>query len=354
MTRGTRGAGRAGAAGVVERLGPGGPMPDAPVPEGGVPDAPVPEGRVPDAPVPDRPVPPAAPTADAPPALDVRGLSVTFDGDRRRAPTRVLDGVDLRVAAGEFVALLGPSGCGKSTLLRVLAGLPPAGARVRHDALMLPSRRTDGTPAVAWMPQRDGLLPWRRALANATLGAAVAGRDPRAARARAAELFEVFGLAGFERAWPHELSGGMRQRLALLRTCLAGADVLLLDEPFGALDPITRRRMNAWLADLDLAGIDRATADAPGVAPSGPVPASVDLSGAGAARPGPARRATVVLVTHDVDEAVLLADRVVVLGPRPAGVVLDVPTRGRDPEDLRRTLVSVLDDATSGGAVTAG
>jgi hypothetical protein len=130
--------------------------------------------------------------------------------------------------------------------------------------------------------------------------------------------------------------------------------VLLMDEPFGALDPITRRRMNAWLADLDLAGIDRATADAPGVAPSGPVPASVDLSGAGAARPGPARRATVVLVTHDVDEAVLLADRVVVLGPRPAGVVLDVPTRGRDPEDLRRTLVSVLDDATSGGAVTAG
>jgi ABC-type nitrate/sulfonate/bicarbonate transport system ATPase subunit len=156
------------------------------------------------------------------------------------------------------------------------------------------------------MPQRDGLLPWRRAWSNALLGARIA-RVPRAdAEARAAELFERFGLSGFERAWPHELSGGMRQRLALLRTCLAGRPVLLLDEPFGALDPITRRRMNEWLARVGLAG--------------GPD---------GGADPGVRQRA-VVLVTHDVDEALALADRVIVLSVRPGRVVLDAAAPSRD------------------------
>ncbi|GEK22748.1 ABC transporter ATP-binding protein [Cellulomonas xylanilytica] len=237
------------------------------------------------------------------PALEVAGLTVTFPGTGRRAVGEVvaLQDVDLRVRVGEFVAVVGPSGCGKSTLLRVLAGLTPTGGSVSGRAVV--------GAATAWMPQRDGLLPWRRALPNALVGARIAGLDRAVADARARALFDEFGLAGFERAWPHELSGGMRQRLALLRTCLPGRPVLLLDEPFGALDAITRRRMNAWLAGLDLAGHGRA----------------------------------VVLVTHDVDEALLLADRVVVLSDRPGRVVLDLPVPRDATDGARRTLLTALD-----------
>ncbi|WP_369370266.1 ABC transporter ATP-binding protein [Promicromonospora sp. Populi] len=257
--------------------------------------------------------------------LEARGLGVRF-GD-----VAALDGVDLTVEDGEFVAVVGPSGCGKSTLLRALGGLLPPGAAV-SGSLALPTLPDDGAapggaatsrggaergaggrPATAWMPQRDGLLPWRRAWSNALLGARIA-RIPRAdAEARAAELFETFGLAGFERAWPHELSGGMRQRLALLRTCLAGRPVLLLDEPFGALDPITRRRMNEWLAGVGLAGAGAGPAGGPGVG----------------AAPAVGQR-TVVLVTHDVDEALALADRIIVLSARPGRVVLDAAAPSRE------------------------
>ncbi|WP_456788554.1 ABC transporter ATP-binding protein [Cellulomonas sp. P5_C5] len=240
-----------------------------------------------------------APTTAAP-ALEVTALTVTFPGD-----VVALQDVDLRVDVGEFVAVVGPSGCGKSTLLRVLAGLTPTGAAV--------TGATASTMSAAWMPQRDGLLPWRRALPNALVGARIAGQDRAVAEARARELFDEFGLAGFERAWPHELSGGMRQRLALLRTCLPGRPVLLLDEPFGALDAITRRRMNAWLASLDLAGHGRA----------------------------------VVLVTHDVDEALLLADRVVVLSDRPGRVILDLPVAQGGTDEARRALLSALDPPAS-------
>jgi ABC-type nitrate/sulfonate/bicarbonate transport system ATPase subunit len=253
--------------------------------------------------------------------LAAHGLGVRF-GD-----VVALDGVDLEVADGEFVAVVGPSGCGKSTLLRALGGMLPPGAAV-SGTLALPTL-PDGGRATAWMPQRDGLLPWRRAWSNALLGARIA-RIPRPdAEARAAELFETFGLAGFERAWPHELSGGMRQRLALLRTCLTGRPVLLLDEPFGALDPITRRRMNEWLAGVGLAGVGLA-----GVGLAGAGAAGAGFAGEPAGSAGPAAAAAVgqravVLVTHDVDEALALADRVVVLSARPGRVVLDAasPTR---------------------------
>jgi ABC-type nitrate/sulfonate/bicarbonate transport system ATPase subunit len=207
--------------------------------------------------------------------------------------TTVLDGFDLHLAPGSFVAIVGPSGCGKSTILRLLAGLTePDGGAVLVDG-----RDVAGRPgACAWLPQRDALLPWRRVLGNAVLGAEVAGRPKEAALADARALLDRFGLAEVADRWPRQLSGGMRQRVALLRTFLFPAPVLLLDEPFGALDALTRRDLQRWLQEVWLA-----EADAQG----------------GAGR-------TVVLVTHDVEEALLLADRVVVLSARPARIVLDL------------------------------
>ena len=191
-----------------------------------------------------------------------------------------LDGVTLRAGANETVAVVGPSGCGKSTLLELICGLaePDAG-------------EVNSAPA-ALMPQRDGLLPWLSALDNAGLALRVAGRSKAEARAAAHEHFAAFGLEGFEGTRPAELSGGMRQRVAFLRTLLAGRPVLCLDEPFGALDALTRAQLQRWLAEA-LAREPR----------------------------------TVLLVTHDVEEAVLLADRIVLLSPRPGRVVaaLEVP-----------------------------
>lgn len=215
-------------------------------------------------------------------AISIAGLSVSF-GD-----LKVLDSVELEVSAGQFVAIVGPSGCGKSTLLRVLARLadPSAGhARIKGE-------KSVGDASVAYMPQKDLLLPWRRALGNALLGADVAGVDSAESRAHGQQLFERFGLGGFERAWPHELSGGMRQRVAVLRTFLTPHAVLLLDEPFGALDAITRRSMQSWLEEVW----------------------SED------------KRAT-LLVTHDVEEALLLADRVLVMSARPGRILLDIDVK---------------------------
>lgn len=205
---------------------------------------------------------------------------------QRYGDLTVLDGIDLQVAGGEFVSIVGPSGCGKSTLLKILAGLlaPTEGAASVGGESTAQQR-----DLVAYMPQRDLLLPWRRALDNAVVGAQIGGAPLAQAREQARSMFAEFGLAGFETAWPAELSGGMRQRLALLRTFLLDRSVLLLDEPFGALDAITRRQMYAWLQDVWLA--DRRTA---------------------------------IFVTHDVDEAIYLSDRVVVLSARPGRIVADI------------------------------
>jgi len=200
-----------------------------------------------------------------------------------------LQDVSLTVGPGEVVGVVGPSGCGKTTLLELVCGLQAPDAGTVRSA-----------PAVL-MPQRDLLLPWLRAIDNAALALRVAGMSPARAREHAAPLFAAFGLEGFEGARPAELSGGMRQRVAFLRTLLSGKPVLCLDEPFASLDALTRREMQEWLA------------------------------GALAQEPR-----TVLLVTHDVEEAVLLADRVVVLSPRPGRVAarLDVPVaRPRRPAD---------------------
>jgi ABC-type nitrate/sulfonate/bicarbonate transport system ATPase subunit len=217
--------------------------------------------------------------------IAVRGVSRRFRSSR--GEVLALDGLDLSAEKGQVLAVVGPSGCGKSTLLELLAGLsdPDAGT----VSVAGERSRTARLAACAYMPQRDLLLPWRSALANAALALEAGGVRSAEARRRALPLFERFGLAEFARALPAELSGGMRQRVAFLRTLLAGRPTLLLDEPFGALDSITRAAMQEWLAE--------------------------------ALRAEPR---TVVLVTHDVREALYLGDRVAVLSPRPGRVVAEL------------------------------
>jgi ABC-type nitrate/sulfonate/bicarbonate transport system ATPase subunit len=232
----------------------------------------------------------------------VDGVERVFRGRGRRGGDVVaLRGMDLRAAPGEIVAVVGASGCGKSTLLELICSLQePDAGRVSAD------------PAVL-MPQRDLLLPWASALDNAALALRVRGMAAARARAEAAPWFERFGLGGFEPARPAELSGGMRQRVAFVRTLLAGKPVLALDEPFAALDALTRQEMQGWLA--------RALAEEP---------------------------RTVVLVTHDVEEAVVLADRVVVMSPRPGRAVAELPVELARPRHRTDAAVVALRERALG------
>jgi ABC-type nitrate/sulfonate/bicarbonate transport system ATPase subunit len=221
-------------------------------------------------------------------AIELRSVSRTFD-DGRGATVQALRDVSLRVDRGELLAIVGPSGCGKTTLLELICGL------------QAPQAGTLRSEPAALMAQRDLLLPWLSALDNAALALRIAHVPRARARERAAAIFAELGLAGFEDAAPAELSGGMRQRVAFVRTLLSGKPVLCLDEPLSALDAITRAELQEWLS--------RALAREP---------------------------RTVVLVTHDVEEAIVLADRVLVLSPRPGRVVaeldvaLDRPRRRTD------------------------
>ncbi len=211
----------------------------------------------------------------------VRKVYASADGD-----VAALDGVDLSVRRGEFIAILGSSGCGKSTLLMIVAGLvPPTGGEVWFDGRRVTEPLTD----LGIVFQRDLLLDWRTVIGNVVLQAEIRRLPLPPARAKAEALLAKVGLKGFEHRHPWELSGGMRQRVALCRALLHDATLLLLDEPFGALDALTREQMN-----LDLQRIW--TED----------------------------RRTAVLVTHSIPEAIFLADRVVVMSPRPGRVVLDL------------------------------
>jgi ABC-type nitrate/sulfonate/bicarbonate transport system ATPase subunit len=230
---------------------------------------------------------------------DAEPVGVRVEGVARRFPSRrrgevvALRGMDLRAAPGEIVAVVGPSGCGKSTLLELICGL------------QRPDEGTVAADPAVLMPQRDVLLPWASALDNAALALRVRGSSREAARRAAFPWLERFGIGGFERARPAELSGGMRQRVAFVRTLLAGKPVLALDEPFAALDALTRQEMQGWLG--------RVLAQEP---------------------------RTVVLVTHDVEEAIVLGDRVVVMSPRPGRAVADLAVEL--PRPRRRTDAAAL------------
>jgi ABC-type nitrate/sulfonate/bicarbonate transport system ATPase subunit len=230
----------------------------------------------------------------------VNGLNQSF-GD-----LEVLRGLSLHANKGEFVTILGPSGSGKSTFFSVLTGAAtPSSGEVLVDGSPLSARGEH----FAFMPQKDALLPWRRVLDNLTLGLEVQGVKRAQARERVRPLVPIFGLEGFEDAYPFELSGGMRQRAALLRTVVQDRDVLLLDEPFGALDALTRTQMQAWLEQM-----------------------------------WEEFRWTVLLITHDAREAVFLSDRIYVLSQRPATVVAEIEV----PLPRPRTIDMVSDPVFAG------
>jgi NitT/TauT family transport system ATP-binding protein len=214
------------------------------------------------------------------PYVEIAGVGKTYRRERRE--THALERIDLDVHAGEFLAIVGPSGCGKSTLLRIVAGLnPPSTGEVRVAGRGVAGPQTD----LGIVFQSPVLLDWRTALANVLVQVELRGMDPRAYRARALDLLAKVGLADFADRYPHELSGGMRQRVAIARALIHDAPLLLMDEPFGALDALTREQMR-----LDLEALWLAT------------------------------RKTVLFITHSIDEAVLLADRVVVMSPRPGRI----------------------------------
>lgn len=240
------------------------------------------------------------------PVLQAKGVCKDYQG------RRILDAIDLSILPGERVGLLGPSGCGKSTLLSLLGALQPADA---GEVLLDGQPLTGPNRSVAWMPQEDMLMPWSTVLKNVSLPLRIAGASRKAAYAQAKEYFPRFGLAGYETAWPHQLSGGMKKRAAFLRTALTGAKVMLLDEPFAALDYLTRADIHDWLLDK-----------------------LRELS------------AAAVLVTHDIEEAVYLCERVVVLSRPPARIVgeIQVPEAHKDAsykysEDMARLKRQIAD-----------
>ncbi len=209
--------------------------------------------------------------------IDVVGLGKVFDQNGQ--PLTVMERVNFHAYEGEFVSIIGPSGCGKSTLLNIIAGLDD---QTEGSLKLRGEEASDRLGTVGYMQQKDLLLPWRSVLDNAIFGLELQGVSKREARDRASVLMEQFGLDGFESEYPSALSGGMRQRVAFLRTVLADQQMFLLDEPFGALDALNRSQIHEWLLGL-----------------------------------WERLNKTIVMVTHDVDEAIFLSDRVYVMSARP-------------------------------------
>jgi NitT/TauT family transport system ATP-binding protein len=222
-------------------------------------------------------------------------IGVTFSS--KSGDLDVLHDVSFSLHGQEFLCLLGPSGSGKTTLLKVLAGL----IQPREGQLVFPGTKS---PLISVVFQQSALMPWRTAIDNVTLPLELKGEPRSQAREKAAEIMQRMGLSGFENAWPRNLSGGMAQRVALARALIQNPDLLLLDEPFGSLDALTREKMGSELLEL-----------------------------------WQNQRTTVLMVTHSISEAILLGDRVLVFSPRPGQVTLDLPIDLPRPrsEDTRYT-----------------
>ncbi len=216
--------------------------------------------------------------------LTIHSLSKTFKNSTS-LNVSVLKNIDLYVNEGELVALIGPSGCGKTTLLDCIAGLAAYDSGV---ILVSDDKVVQGKHLVSYMMQEDGLLPWRHVIDNVMLPLEIKGVNKNNAKKQALPLLQQFELSGFEKHYPGELSGGMRQRVALARTYLVGRNVMLMDEPFSRLDALTKTALELWFLDI-----------------------------------WQKNRKTVLFVTHDIDEAILLADRIYVLSTRPGRVIAE-------------------------------
>lgn len=216
--------------------------------------------------------------------ISMRNVHKDFSMDEEYL--KVLDDINIEVSEGEFISIIGPSGCGKSTIFHILTKLVDSyEGEVEIDGMPL----SDYDKRIGYMHQKDLLMPWRTVIDNVIIPLEIQGEKKSKAREKVKELLPVFGLEGFENVYPNELSGGMRQRAALLRTVLVDSDIMLLDEPFGALDAINRTAMQNWLLDI-WSRFER----------------------------------SVMFITHDIEEAIFLSDRVYVLTQRPARVLQEI------------------------------
>jgi NitT/TauT family transport system ATP-binding protein len=229
--------------------------------------------------------------------IRVDGISQVFRS--RKSSLHALDDIELEIGENEFVTLVGRSGCGKSTLLRIIAGLLPATA---GQVTVLGARVTKPRPDVSLMFQRSALLPWRSVIDNVMLPVEILRLDRKRHRARAEELLVLAGLEGFEDRKPYELSGGMQQRVSLCRALVHDPSVLLMDEPFAALDALTREELSLELQRI-----------------------------------WSEHRKTIVFVTHSIQEAALLADRIVVMSPRPGRIARVLEVKAQRPRSLAQT-----------------
>lgn len=230
------------------------------------------------------------------PKVELRNLSKSYPTNA--GELKVLDNISLKLFDGEFISLIGPSGCGKSTIFNLICGLE---GEFKGDIFIEGALLANSSKNFAYMPQKDLLMPWKKLQDNIVLPLEIKGVGKDKSYEEVEKLIPLFGLKGFENAYPSELSGGMKQRAALLRTFLIDSDIMLLDEPFGALDAINRDKMQRWLMDV----WDKF-------------------------------RRSVIFITHSIDEAIFLSDRIYVLSDRPADVKLDLKI------DLERPRVSSI------------
>lgn len=247
-------------------------------------------------------------------SLDLLELSKTFPGKGVGESVHVLENIQHRIEIGRFVSVIGPSGCGKTTLLRIIAGLEKASAgKVFLDGKEL----VQGTEDVGLVFQEYALFPWRTTLGNIEMGPEIKGVEKEIRRSKAMEYIKIFNLSGFENRYPRELSGGMKQRVAIARTLILNPRVVLMDEPFGSLDSQTRNALQEFLLGI-----------------------------------WEKRRDTIVFVTHNVDEAVFLSDQIILLSKRPARIVktfevgLQRPRdrTGQECNEIRREVLKVLSE----------